>query len=318
MNRIFSFGHIPDQPDDRDFLLNISTAESLPPSIDLTTGFLEIKDQGSLGACTAFATTAMVEYVRNKQNFLRWDASPLFTYYATRKIFGTTDRDSGAYVRDALKSAVNSGVAKETTWPYIVEKFTWSPPQSAWDEAEKHQAISYYKIDQTKDAVLGCLAEGYPFTFGAKLYESFIKTQTQIFVDDVVPMPDPSEKLIGGHCMVAVGYLSGADGKINIKVRNSWGEYVGLDGYHHMPLDYILSPTLACDFWTIRSEEQTEEDVPPTPPEPPKPEPVPEPPAPPEPPKPEPVVEEDSIWKRPSTYALIGFGILALLFFLIK
>jgi len=331
----FYFGYIPDQPDARDYRLKTTPQDVLPSTVDLRQLLQPIKNQGRLGACTAFATTAMVEYVRNKQNLVAWDASPLFTYYATRKIENTINSDSGASVRDALKSAVNDGVVKEITWPYVVENFTITPPASAWEEAEKHQALTYLRIDQTKESVLNCLADGYPFTFGAKLYSSFMKTQTGFLVWNTVPMPNLSaESLVGGHCMLAVGYLSASDDSIQIIVRNSWGTNVGLDGYHQIPIEYILSPDLSFDFWTIRSEEINDDVIitPPTPepdpipmppdlkpqppvPIPPTPDPVPPVPVP-VPPTPAPDAPE-SIWKKPTTYVIIGVVIILLLFVLL-
>ena len=50
--------------------------------------------------------------------------------------------------------------------------------------------------------------------------------------------------------MLAVGY----DGKRRVFiVRNSWGPGWGAKGYFYMPYEYLLSPSLASDFWTIRS-----------------------------------------------------------------
>jgi len=330
----FSFGYIPDLPDNRDFKFKAASISTLPESVDLREYLQPVKNQGKLGACTAFATTAMVEYVRNKQGFLSWDASPLFTYYSTRKIENTLDIDSGAYVRDALKSAVNDGVAKETSWPYIVENFTITPPVSVWEEAEKHQALTYYRLDQTKENILGCLADGYPFTFGARLYQSFINTQCGFLVHNYLPMPVLSaEKFVGGHCMLAVGYSTN-NNNTYILARNSWSTSVGLDGYHNIPLDYFLDSTLSSDFWTIRSEEKVDEDIPtptptvsvsvvsvtPTPAVVPivtsteiavtsTPAPI---------PMPTPVVFSDSVWKKPHTYFMLLFVLASLLFFLLK
>jgi len=326
--RVFSFGYIPDKPDERDYKFNIPSLSSYPALVDLRSLLQPIKNQGNLGACTAFATTAMVEYVRAKQLLIKWDASPLFTYYSTRKIENTINEDSGAYVRDALKSAANDGVAKESTWPYVIENFTINPPTSAWDEAQQHQALVYYRLNQTKEDIISCLADGYPFAFGVKLYQSFVDTQTGFLVYNTVPIPNVStEKLLGGHCMLAVGYLSGSQGDVTITTRNSWGSWVGLDGYHNIPLEYFLNTSLCMDLWTIRQEEVADDIEPPkpdpvTPPEPPKPDPVtpPEPPkpdpvTPPEPPKPDPVTPpEPGIWTQPTTYVVIFFILMLILF----
>jgi C1A family cysteine protease len=66
----------------------------------------------------------------------------------------------------------------------------------------------------------------------------------------VIPMPGPTEQKDGGHAMLIVGY-NNADR--TFLVRNSWGTEWGQQGYGTMPYDYILSPTLTWDLWTIRS-----------------------------------------------------------------
>lgn len=317
----FSFGYKQDLPDPRDYKYK-AVAIELPESVDLSADFLPVRNQGDLGACTAFATGAMVEYVRNKQKLKMWSVSTLFTYYTTRQIEGTVDSDSGAYVRDALKSVVNYGVTSEKTWPYDITVFKQNPPEHAWEDALNHQAVVYYRIDPTRENILSCLAEGYPFTFGMKLYQSFVDTQCGFMVHNYLSMPDTGkEKLIGGHCMLAVGYSKWIDGNTYIKVRNSWGTHVGLRGYHNIPIDYFLDPNLSSDFWTIRSEEYTEEEVikPPTPepvvpPSPPTPEPV----IPPAPPAPVVVEEEDKGSKIMRWIVLAFFVLVSLMFFFVK
>lgn len=326
----FYFGHLPEPPDARDYKFKASPAVTIKP-IDLSWAFPPVRNQGTLGSCTAFATAAMVEFVRNKQQLAPWTPSPLFTYYATRKIENTIDSDSGAYVRDALKSAVQYGVTSEDNWPYITSKFAVEPPQPVWQDAEKHQALVYYRVNQIKEDILSCLSEGYPFTFGAKLYQSFIDTQTDFLIENYTPMPDPTkEEFVGGHCMLAVGFIYN-DGKVYIKVRNSWGDVVGINGYHYMPIEYFTNPMLSSDFWTIRSEESNPEDfITPTPTQTAYPTPTPSctvtatptstiTPTPSITPSstsfPLPV---ENIWKTPRPYAIIIFAIFTLFFLLLR
>ena len=62
-------------------------------------------------------------------------------------------------------------------------------------------------------------------------------------------MPLPNEPSIGGHAVVAVGY---DDAKKRLIMRNSWGTGWGDRGYFYLPYEYITTPNLAADFWTIR------------------------------------------------------------------
>jgi C1A family cysteine protease len=62
-------------------------------------------------------------------------------------------------------------------------------------------------------------------------------------------MPAPTEKSIGGHAVMAVGYDDSQNWFI---VRNSWGVGWGIEGYFTLPYAYLLEQNLASDFWTIR------------------------------------------------------------------
>jgi len=62
-------------------------------------------------------------------------------------------------------------------------------------------------------------------------------------------MPASGEKVVGGHCVLAVGYDNSTRMFI---IRNSWGADWGQSGYFMMPYEYMLG-RLSSDFWTIRS-----------------------------------------------------------------
>ena len=61
-------------------------------------------------------------------------------------------------------------------------------------------------------------------------------------------MPTEKEQVKGGHAVCIVGY---DESKQTFKVRNSWGEKWGDDGYCYFPFEYITNPNLASDFWTV-------------------------------------------------------------------
>lgn len=294
------------------------------PNIDLREECPAVRDQADLGACTAFGTTALFNFVRMKHKLASWTPSPLFTYYATREKYGEQNLDKGAFVRDALKSTVVDGVAMERVWPYITAKFSQKPEASVYDCAEKHQTLEYSNISSfDKNAFLGCLAEGYPFVFGIAVYPSFINSSTGI-----IPVPDKTKEApLGGHCMLCVGYLKKDDESEVLIVQNSWNVWWGDLGYCYIPMEFFLGS--AYDLWTIRDTEAPVDDeadpvvVPPTPPAPePEPAPVPVPvpvPDPVDPPAPAPVpvpivvVDEPRVSKMGIIVILI-FILLALLF----
>ncbi len=100
---------------------------------------------------------------------------------------------------------------------------------------------------QTPSQLKGCLASGYPIVFGFTVYESF--ESDAVAKTGQVPLPKPSEKVLGGHAVLAVGY---DETQQRFIVRNSWGKNWGLQGYFTMPYSYLTDNNLADDFWTIR------------------------------------------------------------------
>lgn len=248
--KIQRYGWVPDLPDARDHLYAAPMAmlKKLPAAVDLQSKFPPPYDQGDLGSCTGNAIAGAIQFGRRKQK-QKPDFTParLFIYYNERAIEGTVNVDSGAQIRDGIKSVVKQGACTEKTWPYQITQFTVKPPPPAFKEASKYQVTSYSRLTQTLTQLKGCLASGYPFVFGFTVYESF--ESPAVAKSGVMPMPAASEKVLGGHPVVAAGY---DDKSQRFIVRNSWGSKWGQKGYFTMPYAYITESNLADDFWTIR------------------------------------------------------------------
>ena len=248
--RIQRYGWIPDLPDQRDHLYAAPVVHlaKLPPKVDLRSKCPAPYDQGQLGSCTANAIAGAIQFDRMKQklknNFV---PSRLFIYYNERVIEGTVQSDSGAQIRDGIKSVAHDGDCPEKEWPYDIAKFTVKPGTGCYKDALKYKALSYQRVVQTLSQLKGCLASGYPFVFGFTVYESF--ESDAVAKSGAVPMPAPNEKVLGGHAVLAVGYDDSAQRFI---VRNSWGKTWGLQGYFTMPYAYLTDNNLADDIWTIR------------------------------------------------------------------
>ena len=322
----------PEAPaDSRDRVYKPRLNQTIFLDIDLRAQCPAVRNQKNIGACTAFGTTSLFNFVRMKNNLPAWLPSPLFTYYATREKYGEQNLDNGAYVRDALKSTVKDGVAMERMWPYVPNMFIEKPSPAAYANAEKHQTLEYLRIDCfSREALLFCLSEGYPFVFGMPIYPSFMSAS-----DGIIPVPDKTKEApLGGHCMLCVGYKKNQDGVEVLIVQNSWGIFWGDAGYCYLPLSLFIDT--AYDVWTIRKVEAAEDDVadsdvkepdpvvpipvpePPVPapePDPVVPIPVPEPPVPSPAPEPSPiVVVHDPKLSKLGTVAILIFILLAVLF----
>ena len=244
------FGWLRDIPDQRDHLYAAPVAAlvALPPSIDLRNQCPTVYDQGQLGSCTANGIGGAIQFDRMKQKLTPdFVPSRLFIYYNERVIEHTVNSDSGAMIRDGVKSVSKQGVCPETDWPYDITQFAKKPPTNCYKEALQYKAVQYQRLLQNVNQLKGCLASGYPFVFGFTVYDSF-ESQT-VAQTGIVPMPGSAEQVLGGHCVVAVGY---DDSQQRFFIRNSWGTGWGMQGYCTMPYAYLTDANLASDFWTIR------------------------------------------------------------------
>lgn len=248
--RIKRFGWIPDLPDARDYMYAAPqpTLQALPARVDLRSACPPVLDQGTLGSCTANAIASAHRFDQMKQAPAAVFApSRLFIYYNERVIEHSVSADSGAMLRDGIKSIARQGVCAEPQWPYVITKFAAKPPAPCYAAALDHQAVSYQRLLQNLTQMKGCLASGYPFVLGFTVYESF--ESPDVAASGVVPLPDLREAVVGGHAVMAVGY---DDPKQRFTIMNSWGVRWGARGFCTMPYAYLADSDLAADFWTVR------------------------------------------------------------------
>jgi C1A family cysteine protease len=273
-------GWVRDLPDVRDYSpqheiikpllkqLNVLTAPvSLVTKVDLRAWCPPIEDQLNLGSCTANAGVGMIEFYERKAFGTHLDASRLFLYKVTRNLLGWTG-DTGAYLRSTMGAMSLFGVPPEKYWLYNVANFEAEPTAFLYALAQSFQAVNYYRLDPVGITPANLLvqiktnlAANLPSMFGFTVYDSI--SQANGLGKGKIPFPCPSDKVAGGHAIMAVGY----DDTIIIKnanygttttgallIRNSWGTGWGEAGYGWLPYDYVLRG-LAVDWWTLISQE---------------------------------------------------------------
>jgi C1A family cysteine protease len=243
MKRVYGWKKQPH--DKRDFKCTLSVA-NLPALVDLRPKMPPVYDQGQIGSCTANAIGGAIEYEHVKQFNTDLMPSRLFIYYNERAIEGTVKEDSGANIRDGIKSVNTQGVCPENLWPYNIKKFKTKPSKTCYSLALKDKALKYAVVSQDLNSMKSVLASGFPIVGGFTVYESF--ESAEVAKTGMVPTPGKDEQILGGHAVMIVGY---DDSKGCFIVRNSWSNTWGLSGYCYMPYAYWTNPDLASDFWNI-------------------------------------------------------------------
>jgi C1A family cysteine protease len=224
------------------------TQSSLPSVVDLSPKCSLVANQGDMSSCVAFAVIGAMEYLENVQNKSEVSLSPQFVYYNERMLEGTVASDSGSYVEDGIRVLTTYGACELSLWPYNELDLYIRPTDAAYADAAKRKALKYSVVVQDQTSVMTSLAQGYPVVFGFLVYSSF--ESQEVAASGIVPMPLSTDTMLGGHCVLIVGYDLNRQ---MFLIRNSWGPNWGINGYCWMPLAYVLNPSLSHGMYAIES-----------------------------------------------------------------
>ncbi len=211
--------------------------------VDLSPWFLQVRNQDSLGACAAFAGSSIMEYIINRvTGHLNYNfkLSELFLWYNTRESKG---ENSGTVPADLMNWMLQKGDCKESLWSFedkTSTKYLQEPTEVCFQDAPEQRALSIRNVSVDPDEWIRALLDEHPLFFGIETPQNFNESHLigkPLFENPVWPSR-------GGHGMVIVGYDSHyptPDGrKIEaFKVRNSWGELFGEDGYIWIPRNIL-------------------------------------------------------------------------------
>lgn len=237
----------------------------IPAYVDLRKGLPAVYDQGMTNSCGAQAGAALMA-------FLYPDVAGGFSrsqiYYSVRDLEGDPDQDDGVETRDVMRILKDIGAAPESAWPFSEKDILQPAPETVIKQAGDYRIGSYARLNSGDDFIR-CLASGHPFVMGFMVPKSL--DGDAIDKTGIMPTPDVSDPIVGGHDVLVVGYDttfkhapffkgSGIDpSKVDdtmLLIRNSWGDKWSrkFRGHFWMPLSYAVNRSTGGDAWTGRSD----------------------------------------------------------------
>lgn len=240
----YSLGYIPDLPDKRDFSYsNVFSEVTTPSTVIWSNKATPIKQQGSRGACVAFAEASVVEFQEMRQRGFKKDID-LSEEWVYRHI---ALKGGGSYIREAKKLTNKIGIPEERHLPYNRKERDRNAPykiDNAWyrrhrrakGAARKHMSRGYAVLDSFDDIQQSLLVNG-PFTVGTRWFSEWNNPRHTY---KGYPLIRPARRAVslGGHAVsIWDGYF---DDDVFI-FKNSWGRGWGRNGWAAITFDALMS-----------------------------------------------------------------------------
>jgi hypothetical protein len=201
---------IPDAPSRR-------KRQSIPYSYDYRSqGWVtSIKNQGSCGACWAFATAALMEttYLRALGSSYNYDLSEQLLVDCN---YPTNNACSGGWVNSAIEYIRSYGMTQEYYYSYVGYRQTCKSISSSY----RFSGINYFQINSEADIPY------YLYTYGPVSFYFKVPSSFQHYTGGVFDVADCTTGTQGLHEITIVGYTP-----TYWIVKNSWGTTFGDQGY---------------------------------------------------------------------------------------
>ncbi len=248
------YGWVRDLPDARDFAYSAPLflfPKGLPTSVDLRGGCPPVYDSGPARQlhCQRHRRRDPVrpDQAGREEPSRRRGCSSTTTSASSKGPSQTTR--ARRYATGSSLSPPSARHLKRRDWPYDIARFATKPPPKAYKDAKQDLVVAYARVPQDLGQMQGMPSRRLSVRVRLQRLSKLRKR-------DGRPdrhRPDAGfrrRNCSGGHAVVAVGY---DDTQRAFVVRNSWGPGWGLKGYFWIPYEYLVSPHLASDFWTVRS-----------------------------------------------------------------
>ena len=211
---------------------------TLASSVDLRKDFTPVRDQGEMGACSAFALVGIFEYILKKNRQPDIDLSEQYVYFNARKAEGSAKTDAGSSLYGVIQTMKKDGVCLEHLFPYNPDNPSQEHPLEAYKDGQTRTVLRAKNVKKNLHAIKSAIYEGYPVAVSLKIFDSFNP------IKGFIRIPSEGEiqnQLSGNHAMVLCGYN---DETRFFVVRNSWGVKFGEKGYCFIPYGYIENEIL--------------------------------------------------------------------------
>jgi C1A family cysteine protease len=206
-------------------LPDVEEAKALPSSINWAGSNCahEVKNQGTCGACWAFAFANMLS-----------DRCCLYSsdhgWLSVQELVSCSKEDYGCY-GGGLSGSINyikraGGLVPDSCYPYMganAECPNKCINGGDWRSSHVCKCVKAENCYRTH-GIKSCLLSG-PVPLGFQVCQSFISYKSGIYTCDC-------RKYIGGHATLALGYSD--DPQCNYYVKNSWGTEWGSNGFYNM------------------------------------------------------------------------------------
>lgn len=231
----------------------------LPTRVLLTDWMTPVGDQGHLGSCTGWASTA------NRELLAQEHLAPLFAYALAKYLDGRPDVE-GSWQYFCFEGFARIGHLRTADYPYT-DHPTGLPvePYMAQAAALRSNGFADVLLDPEDMALQPLLLKAIlagrlnntlgpqPVSTSLAIYASWDSASTALY--GLVTLPLEGERLYGGHALCIAGYLDAADpdglfGVDYFIVKNSWSTRwaaenpLGLPGYALVPAAYFTIPSL--------------------------------------------------------------------------